>query len=297
MKNLLMAALLSLAVSARAQTYNSQVNNLTANGSITANSSSVTANAFFGNGAGITGISTAVDTNTLSGIVPVSKGGTQSGTLTANSFLFGNGTGAVQAFSSMTVTGAGNVGIGTSNPTAMFQVGNGTIAALANGNVGIGTTNPTSLLTIGAGSICPATDGQVSLGGSGCSNRMSNATFVYDVTFAGGLDSSAVSGYNNGILPINPTGSNVGIGLYSPVYGLHVANANGVALSTTSTLGYGLLVDTTGQIRVGTSAGTQLYRCSGGTAANLIMYGATGAEQTICTGGGGSLVTVPLFIP
>jgi hypothetical protein len=42
---------------------------------------------------------------------------------------------------------------------------------------------------------------------------------------------------------------------------------------------------------------TQLYRCSGGTAANLIMYGPTGAEQTVCTTGGGTVVAEGVYFP
>jgi hypothetical protein len=44
-------------------------------------------------------------------------------------------------------------------------------------------------------------------------------------------------------------------------------------------------------------SGTALYRCSGGTSANLVMYGSSGAEQTICTTGGGSLLKMPIYVP
>jgi hypothetical protein len=43
---------------------------------------------------------------------------------------------------------AGNVGIGVTNPTGLFQVGGGTLTVLSNGNVGIGTTNPTARLEV-----------------------------------------------------------------------------------------------------------------------------------------------------
>jgi|SRR5579864_540873 len=43
--------------------------------------------------------------------------------------------------------------------------------------------------------------------------------------------------------------------------------------------------------------GTQVYRCSGGTDAGWVLYGNSGAAQTLCTGGGGSLVATGVFLP
>ena len=55
----------------------------------------------------------------------------------------------------------------------------------------------------------------------------------------------------------------------------------------------------TTSVTAGTTAGsgTQLYRCSGGTDAGWILYGNSGAAQTLCTTGGGSLVAISYFAP
>jgi len=46
------------------------------------------------------------------------------------------------------ITQAGNIGIGTTNPSVFFQVGSNTFAITTSGNIGIGTTNPTDKLHI-----------------------------------------------------------------------------------------------------------------------------------------------------
>ena len=59
------------------------------------------------------------------------------------SFAVGGSTLAVQY---------GKVGIGTTNPAGLFQVGGGSLTVLSSGNVGIGTTGPKSLFEVAGGS-------------------------------------------------------------------------------------------------------------------------------------------------
>jgi hypothetical protein len=61
--------------------------------------------------------------------------------------------------------------------------------------------------------------------------------------------------------------------------------------------GVGVLVDTSAGVHLGTTSGTQIYRCSGGTAALLLTYGNSGAEATVCTTGGGTMVGTGTFLP
>jgi hypothetical protein len=76
--------------------------------------------------------------------------------------------------------------------------------------------------------------------------------------------------------------------------------ANGVSGHVTLALnGSTDEVDTFGTTGLGTTSGTgtQIYRCSGGTDAGWVLYGNSGAAQTLCTGGGGSLVATGVWLP
>ncbi|HYF10105.1 MAG TPA: hypothetical protein VD967_00680, partial [Candidatus Paceibacterota bacterium] len=89
----------------------------------------------------------------VTGILPVSNGGTGVATLPAGSFLVGNGTSAVTSTSSPTVayvvatsstatsTFAGAVGVGTTTPANTFAL---TGSAYITGGLGIGVANPGS---------------------------------------------------------------------------------------------------------------------------------------------------------
>ena len=55
-----------------------------------------------------------------------------------------------------------------------------------------------------------------------------------------------------------------------------------------------------GNVGIGTTNPTTangVYRCAGGTLGGQLYYGATGAAQTLCTGGGGTVTATPLFLP
>lgn len=77
---------------------------------------------------------------------------------------------------------SGNVGIGTTNPGGLFQVGRGSFTVLSNGSVGIGTTAPSDLVDV-MGRIGTISDG---------------------VTQGGGLDAWIVRG-DNGATYVDPT--------------------------------------------------------------------------------------------
>jgi hypothetical protein len=51
----------------------------------------------------------------------------------------------------LTVLQDGKVGIGTTNPSGLFQVGGGTLTVMSSGNVGIGTTSPSDTLEVNGG--------------------------------------------------------------------------------------------------------------------------------------------------
>lgn len=52
-----------------------------------------------------------------------------------------------------------------------------------------------------------------------------------------------------------------------------------------------------GNVHLGTTTGTQMFRCVGGADAGWLLYGNSGAAQTLCTGGGGSLTGTGVFLP
>lgn len=88
---------------------------------------------------------------------------------------------------------------------------------------------------------------------------------------------------NGGTLAVNST--NDSAGTYEPIfYDSSDISINGA---------------TSGPIRLGTRTGTQIYRCSGGSAADsgALLYGNSGVAQTACTVGGGSLTGTGVYLP
>ena len=72
----------------------------------------------------------------------------------------------------------------------------------------------------------------------------------------------------------------------------NVFNISGIAANTNINILPG-----SGNVGLGTSSGTVIYRCSGGTDGGWLLYGNSGAAQTLCTGGGGSLVSTGVALP
>jgi hypothetical protein len=172
-------------------------------------------------------------TSQVSGILPVANGGTGAATLTANSLLAGNGTGAVNLIAPGT---SGNVllsngtawssvsGSGTfiqnqtaADQTAGFRItGNGFIG----GNVGVGTSSPGAKLDVRG------------------TTKLANASDNYHSWFPFTDDNSYISGENiilrttasyNEVMRVTAAG-NVGIGTGGPSYKLDVngdANVSG----------------------------------------------------------------------
>lgn len=60
-----------------------------------------------------------------------------------------------------------------------------------------------------------------------------------------------------------------------------------------------IFINASNNILLGTLTGTQIYRCSGGSAADsgALLYGNSGVSQTACTVGGGTLTGVGVFLP
>ena len=112
------------------------------NGSNLTVAGSVTANAFYGNGAGLTGVTGASGTD----VTKVLKAGdTMTGRLTAPDYTAEYGLTASTAVFSSGITASSITVIGDA-----FSVGGSTLVVV-NGNVGIGTTAPAARLDIDAG--------------------------------------------------------------------------------------------------------------------------------------------------
>lgn len=132
------------------------------------------------------------------------------------------------------------------------------------GNIGMGTTSPSGNLQVGSGS-------------------GATQSIVY-----GGNSSSGDGAY----LKISNPSVTVGqIGAQSAIFG-STAYTNLTVYSPAD-----VTINPGGNVRLETLTGTQVYRCAGGTDAGWILYGNSGAAQTLCTGGGGSLSATGIYFP
>jgi hypothetical protein len=98
---------------------------------------------------------------------------------------------------SLTVLSSGNVGIGTTSPIGLFQVGGGALTALSSGNVGIGTTSPTGLFQVGGGSLTVLSGGNVGIGTTSPNSKLDIKTTGEALRLTGGA-SQAYMAFNNG---------------------------------------------------------------------------------------------------
>ncbi len=134
------------------------------------------------------------------------------------------------------ITGSGNVGIGTTTPTGLFQVGGGSLTVLSSGNVGIGTTNPQKGLDIeNTVNGLPPTSGSAVVGGVRISNSgniaMDFGTVNSASPYPGWIQVHDANNWaSNFPLLLNPNGGNVGIGTTDPITPLQIngSGASGV---------------------------------------------------------------------
>ena len=218
----------------------------------------------------------------------------------------------------MTVTGSSGLTVVSTATVSgnAFSVGTSTLA-VTGGKIGIGTTNPSSLLTVHIGTVTIDDGGQY----GGAIKFGTTPSTAFQCNDAGTLCTIGAGGYTNLYTP-----SKVGIGQSTPAKDLDIVDPAGATLqlstTTISNSANRLLIDETatgseidsynyntsagtplkinddgGNILLGTGTGTQLYRCAGGTDAGWVLYGNTGAAQTLCTGGGGSLTATGVFLP
>ncbi|MDE2099550.1 MAG: hypothetical protein KGL39_20020 [Patescibacteria group bacterium] len=178
----------------------------------------------------------------------------------------------------------GRVGIANNGvpPSNTFQVGTSSFVVTSGGNVGIGTTSPHDSLEIAA----PALSG-LRLTGGGLNHGI-------DFYYTGGTTYPSYIQVNeaNSSAGWMRFGVDTGSGSSAEIMRLQ-ANGN-VGIGTTSP---SQTLSVNGTVSLNTNSGTQIYRCSGGTDAGWILYGNSGAAQTLCTGGGGSLVATGVFLP
>lgn len=126
------------------------------------------------------------------------------------------------------------------------------------GNVGIGTSSPGAALQI---------------------NKADEALYLSSGTAAG--QQYAVLSYGGGI---------------SSAFNLKGTAGHAVTIGANASSSQ-LVLPADGSIHLGSLTGTQVYVCTGGTNAGWVLYGNSGAAQTLCTGGGGSLTATGTYLP
>jgi hypothetical protein len=130
----------------------------------------------------------------------------------------------------MRIASGGYVGVGTTNPTTLFEVGGGSLAVTTAGSVGVGTTNPTSLFDIEGGANNTAlTVGSSSGGGTESSivlKTLSRTNRIYladaGATGMGFVSGSPTSSTNvfiadSGAVGIGNTSPQTWVSAYSPL--------------------------------------------------------------------------------
>jgi hypothetical protein len=120
-----------------------------------------------------------------------------------------------------TQNGGFHVRTGISYSGDFTSTGSEALTVLSGGNVGIGTTVPTAKLTIQAnGACCNSASGQILI--EGASNTAQQLQIVYDTAADLGYIQAVHQGVAFEPLVLNPNGGNVGIGMTNPATRLHV---------------------------------------------------------------------------
>lgn len=187
---------------------------------------------------------TSVGTGSLSGIVPIANGGTNTGSQTTNGVNYFNGT-SITSGTGFVYSG-GNVGIGTSSPSNLLDVGSDTLGSLSGTNVVVSSTSANSGFQLGQDS----------------SDR-AQMQWVYNSTPANAyFQIRDPLGTHNLIL--QGAGGNVGIGVTSPNYALQV---NGTVYAATGAGNWGLYA--IGGNTSGSGGGAHIQDMSNGCEMNL----------------------------
>ena len=154
-----------------------------------------------------------------------------------------------QGADALAIAGAGGYsGITIGNAGTNFVINpSSNKFVLTGGSVGIGTTAPGGVLEIG--SALADSQGKIL--------RFTSAgTEWLKLTR---LDASSTAILQSaGNIALQTASGNVGIGTTAPGYGLELIKATGVHLSTTATAGYGLYLNTAGNVGIGASGPTSL---------------------------------------
>jgi hypothetical protein len=207
---------------------------------------------------------------TITSSVDFVTGSTRFGTLLSNTHVFSGS--VTMNPNGLFVSSSGNVGIGTTNPTATLHVsgttggvfevdGAGVINALfvsASGRIGIGNTTPTETLFLQDPNRNPTIGITHAGGGSYFMKFQQFSGWNQLMTFTSAASYMGIN--TSGPLILNESGSNVGIGLTNPSYPFHISAFDG-SFALTGTRGTGT---------------THLWYTSGANNQNLIFNNPSG---------------------
>lgn len=206
--------------------------------------------------------------------------GTPTASISANSgnnALYINGTGTIGTTNAQTL----QLGSAATGNVSLISGGTTALTAIANGNIGIGTTTPTAKLEV---------NGSISANGT-LLNLTDSATYAFRstqstgvITIGGDLDYGYIQSWGNKPLQLNNQGNdviinalygNVGIGITTPTAKLDVRGALGttpIASFSGQTATAGIVVDNrgSGDIFTASSSGTTRLTVSNGGNLNLI---------------------------
>lgn len=149
---------------------------------------------------------------------------------------------------------SGRLGIATTNPSALFQVGTATMVATSAGNVGVGTSNPAVLFQVGVATFAVTASGNVGIGTTA-------PAYALDVT-------GAVVANNASQVIMSFTGTTGVLGtLNNTVLSIRTNNVNR------------LYIDTSGLIGINTTAPISGYRTTIVDPSNAFIVVATGTAD------------------